>query len=709
MTDSMSCSSCGEPITQGAPLGLCAACLMKLALAAKDSTRMESRPAAAERPGPGTAQGAEVTPAAIGPYRILRVLGEGGMGVVYLAEQTEPLHRRVAVKVIKIGMNTREVVARFEAERQTLARMNHPNIARVYDAGATTDGRPYFVMEYVSGSPMTDYCDAHTLSTRARLGLFIDVCLAIQHAHQKGVIHRDVKPSNVLVFEQDGRPVPKVIDFGIAKAVERTQTAETALTEQGLMVGTPEYMSPEQAAASTDIDTTTDVYSLGLLLYELLVGTLPFDPRMLRAAGFDEIRRIIRESDPPRPSARLSALGQTGDTVAARRRTDADSLMRHLKGDLDWIALKALEKDRRRRYETVAALAADIARYLDNEPVIARPPSAAYRVAKFVRRHRLGVAASVMLVVVLTGGLAGTSIMYFRAAREARRNRIDVDAFAAWVQDVSTASDHQGLPHYIPLAREAIALERTALEANPAAFAGLLFTHMMLCANPYFLQAPPPGVQQFQREMGRQLMQVFLDMEEKKDPQVLNSVRPGSEYDEMYVPTDLLERYYQGLVPLAEANPSLAREYNILPQVADTFRDWSQAIVEHRGRPFVAYAHALDLAERALAIEPNEPGIVQTLALAQYRLDKFADALASADRLAVLRANPTFRDLTILAVTSAEGGRSDEARRALSAIEKRRASSKNEALSPLDQELIWETQRLLAAKEAQIPLAESRR
>lgn len=232
MTDSMSCSSCGDPITQGAPLGLCAACLMKLALAAKDSTRMESRPAPAERPGPGTAQGAEVTPAAIGPYRILRVLGEGGMGVVYLAEQTEPLHRRVAVKVIKIGMNTREVVARFEAERQTLARMNHPNIARVYDAGATTDGRPYFVMEYVSGSPMTDYCDAHTLSTRARLGLFIDVCLAIQHAHQKGVIHRDLKPSNVLVFEQDGRPVPKVIDFGIAKAVERTQTAETALTDR---------------------------------------------------------------------------------------------------------------------------------------------------------------------------------------------------------------------------------------------------------------------------------------------------------------------------------------------------------------------------------------------------------------------------------------------------------------------------------------------
>ena len=256
-------------------------------------------------------------------FTIVRTLGEGGMGIVYLAEQLAPIRRQVALKLIKQGMDTRQVIARFEAERQALARMRHPHIAAVYDAGTTIDGRPYFVMEYVEGEPITEYCDRRRLSTRARLELFIDVCGAVQHAHQKGIIHRDLKPSNVLVSDADGRPMPKIIDFGVAKATDRSGTGRTAFTEQGTVVGTPEYMSPEQAALSDDIDTSTDVYSLGVLLYELLVGSLPFDPAMLRAAGYDEMRRIIRESDPAKPSSRLTGAGAIASAAAAARQTDA--------------------------------------------------------------------------------------------------------------------------------------------------------------------------------------------------------------------------------------------------------------------------------------------------------------------------------------------------------------------------------------------------
>jgi serine/threonine protein kinase/WD40 repeat protein len=359
-------------------------------------------------------------------YTILELIGEGGMGVVYLAEQDAPLQRRVALKLIKPGMDSRRVVERFESERQALARMDHPNIAMVFDAGTTDDGRPFFVMEFVSGVPITEYCDRQRLSTSERLELFLHVCAAVQHAHQKGVIHRDLKPSNVLVSSEEGDARPKVIDFGIAKAVQPPVGAHGGVTEQGTLVGTPEYMSPEQAAFSPDIDTTSDVYTLGVLLYELLVGTLPFDSKVIRAAGPDEWRRVIRENDPPRPSTRLTGGGADSHAIAAARKTDAGRLSRDLRGDLDWIVLKALEKDRRRRYATAAALAADVERYLASQPVEARPPSAVYRLRKFTRRYRGAVAAAAVILLVLLAGFGTTLVQFVRAERaraEAERAR----------------------------------------------------------------------------------------------------------------------------------------------------------------------------------------------------------------------------------------------------------------------------------------------
>ncbi|MCA9286329.1 MAG: serine/threonine protein kinase [Phycisphaerales bacterium] len=356
----------------------------------------------------------------IGRYKLLQPIGEGGFGTVWMAEQREPVKRRVALKIIKLGMDTRQVVARFEAERQALAMMDHPNIARVLDAGATETGRPYFVMEYIRGVPILAYCDAERLDTRARLRLFVMVCNAIQHAHQKGIVHRDIKPSNVLVTLHDGVPVPKVIDFGIAKATNAELTARTLFTEHRQMVGTPAYMSPEQAEMSgLDIDTRADIYSLGVLLYELLTGTTPFANEELVGKGFAEMMRIIREVVPERPSTRLSALGETAMRTAAQRHmADARGLTLQLRGDLDWIVMKCLEKDRNRRYETANGLAADVVRHLANEPVAARPPSAAYRLRKFVRRNRAGVIAGAALLAVLVLGIVGTSAGMAWAFRE---------------------------------------------------------------------------------------------------------------------------------------------------------------------------------------------------------------------------------------------------------------------------------------------------
>jgi serine/threonine-protein kinase len=388
-------------------------------------------------PAPAGPQPFEAVGTVLGPYKLLAPLGEGGFGVVYRAEQTQPVRRHVALKVLRPGMDSRPVIARFEAERQALALMDHPHIARVLDAGeappayAGGASRPYFVMELVEGVPLTDFCDRERLPPRERLGLFADVCQAVQHAHQKGIIHRDLKPSNVLVTRQDGQPVVKVIDFGIAKALDQRLTDKTLVTGAAQVIGTPLYMSPEQAEpGGLDIDTRSDIYSLGVLLYELLTGTTPFDRERLHNASFDELRRIIREEEPPRPSTRISTLGPVAATLSDQRRSDPRQLRRLLRGELDWIVMKCLEKDRNRRYETAAALARDIERYLADEPVEAGPPSAGYRLRKFARKYRRGLLTSgAFLGLLLVGGVvtAGQAVRLAHAERDqaiqqARRN-----------------------------------------------------------------------------------------------------------------------------------------------------------------------------------------------------------------------------------------------------------------------------------------------
>ena len=355
----------------------------------------------------------------IGPYTIVRQIGEGGFGAVFLAEQLEPVKRTVALKILKLGMDTREVVARFEQERQALALMDHPNIARVIDAGATETGRPYFVMDFVEGLPIAQYCDEAHLSVDARLELFAQVCDAVQHAHGKGIIHRDLKPSNILVAVREGKPGAKIIDFGIAKAVAQKLTDKTVFTEDRQVIGTLQYMSPEQAAGSLDIDTRTDVYALGVVLYELLTGSTPFDARALRAAMFDEVQRMIREVDPPRPSTRLRQSSDTIASIAALRRVEPKRLGSIVRGELDWIVMKALEKERGRRYATAAGFAEDLRRYLGGEAVVAAPPSAVYRARKFVRKNRVAVGAATAVLVSLVAGV----VAFASQARIARRER----------------------------------------------------------------------------------------------------------------------------------------------------------------------------------------------------------------------------------------------------------------------------------------------
>lgn len=413
MSESRRCPECGGEIPAHSPQGLCPKCALSGALESP-SNASPSSPSGTGDSAPTISQeaiiaqvprrGAEALGSRIGPYKLLQQIGEGGMGIVYMAEQEQPVRRRVALKIIKPGMDTAQVVARFEAERQALAIMDHQNIAKVLDVGATDSGLPYFVMELVHGVPMTRYCDEQHLTPQERLQLFIPVCHALQHAHQKGIIHRDIKPSNILVTLYDGRPVPKVIDFGVAKAVDQRLTERTMFTQYGSIVGTLEYMSPEQAEMSgLGVDTRSDIYSLGVLLYELLTGTTPLSSKRLREVAFTEMLRLIKEEEPPRPSTRLSSSGDSLSAIAAQRKVEPARLSRMVRGELDWIVMKALEKDRSRRYETAYGLARDIERYLADEPVEACPPSAAYRLSKFARRYKrvLAVAAAFAALLVI--------------------------------------------------------------------------------------------------------------------------------------------------------------------------------------------------------------------------------------------------------------------------------------------------------------------
>lgn len=445
MPPRQTCEECGAEIPINAPQGLCPRCLAGVGLDMLRNVALPKSDEMLEHPG-----------SVIGRYKLLEKIGEGGFGVVYMAEQQEPVQRKVALKIIKPGMDTREVIARFDAERQAIALMDHPNIARVLDAGATDAGRPYFVMELVRGIPITDYCDQKNLPTRERLQLFMKVCQAVQHAHQKAVIHRDLKPNNVLVTEHDGEPVPKVIDFGVAKALGQKLTEKTLFTGFHQMLGTPAYMSPEQAALSgLDIDTRADIYSLGVLLYELLTGVTPFDTETFRKAALDEIRQMIRDTEPPKPSTRLQTLGEKITDVAKHRHTEPASLSRLIRGDLDWIVMRCLEKDRKRRYETANALAQDLERHLNVEPIVARPPSALYQFQKLVRRNKLAFAAASAVFVSLAIGLAGmtwTAIRLRQTQEEGRQilYAADMNLASRDFQDGNTEQALERLERHIP-------------------------------------------------------------------------------------------------------------------------------------------------------------------------------------------------------------------------------------------------------------------
>jgi serine/threonine protein kinase/Tfp pilus assembly protein PilF len=446
MPGTKKCSSCGAEISAASPSALCALCSLAGEVPANEGGQTKS---ILLSPFPLTEQPGDK----IGRYKLLQVIGEGGFGVVYMAEQEEPVRRRVALKVIKLGMDTKQVIARFEAERQALALMDHPNIARVLDAGATERGRPYFVMELVKGERITEYCDKNNLTTRQRLDLFVQICHAIQHAHQKGIIHRDIKPSNILVTMHDGVPVPKVIDFGIAKATEQRLTEKTLFTELEQVIGTPVYMSPEQAEMTgIDIDTRSDIYSLGVLLYELLTGKTPFDSIELQKHGLEVMRRTIREQEPRRPSTRLTIMAEGELTTTAKhRQTDPPKLVHLVRGDLDWIVMKCLEKDRTRRYDTANDLASDLLRHVNNEPVLARPPSNAYRFQTMVRRNKLAFAAGTAVALAVLAGLVVSTFLLVRERRENAR--------------ALAAEQHQR-----ELSQQAVALQHEAEESAQAAF-----------------------------------------------------------------------------------------------------------------------------------------------------------------------------------------------------------------------------------------------
>ena len=564
----------------------------------------------------------------IGRYKLLERIGEGGCGVVYMAEQEEPVRRQVALKVIKLGMDTRQVIARFEAERQALALMDHPCIARVLDGGATDTGRPYFVMELVRGVRITDYCDQEQLSTRERLELFTQVCQAIQHAHQKGIIHRDIKPSNILVTRHDTVAVPKVIDFGISKAITGQLTDKTLFTAYAQLLGTPAYMSPEQARMSgLDIDTRTDIYSLGVLFYELLTGKLPFDPDQLVAAGLDEIRRIIREEEPPRPSMRLSTLHHAElKSVSARRHTEPPRLVNLIRGDLDWIAMKCLEKDRGRRYASASDLAMDLQRHLRSEPVLACPPSATYRLRKLMRRNRAAFVVASAIVVAMVVAVVALAI----SNRLVTREKEEKEAALTRALDEKDRADRN-----LSRAREAVKEFLLRTSENPLLQSG--------------------DFQELRRDLVGTAIPFYEEFvrQDREDPRL--ELERGRAYDD-------LAFLRQGMGDLEKAVADLERAEDIFRRLAGKF----PAEIEYRLRLAEALNSRAGVLEHLGQLDQAEGGYREALALMGPLLAEGGSAPAHRESLARIQGN--YGQLL------ADSGRLDEAeplfRQAVAAREK---------------------------------------